>query len=401
MSAGAIQPHESSFFAEASFVCESDWAFKVRYNVSCLICKIDHDAFVRSGFRQRGDLVQLVHDWNNEVFTPSLRNHKCSFKFLRGPNWMGPELCFIIQDNRESYIAIDALGNEILERLCESKFIKHGCTVEPNCLCVEYDADLNAENYRMIKMRKLKSIENSDEFRQNEEETVVASLQQHFRLRQELLQAQANNDYSSKLIFIKTRQAGSAIELSWKIGTTHDEAKLVLRGYRNDTGFVETHPQSTDHGSCVVQTDSPGKSVQQLEPGKEYFYSFFVTEQKPIYAQQNVLASVVKSPKLLRYETITRDVLRFAVRIPAKADVLRVECMLEKLQQRSVDPATERFKEARDKLLTYAELDDGISQLENELIAKIQRKKYSADKREDKILRIKGAVEALRLQISP
>jgi hypothetical protein len=109
------------------------------------------------------------------------------------------------------------------------------------------------------------------------------------------------------------------VELSWEI-KEHQNSGFVLRGFRREGGFAPDKKAFGDQGMCVVETQSNGQSVQHLEAGKEYFYTFFLTKDEPIYAEQKFLETFFGSPAVIGTRTNFADTLRFSIRVPTQME---------------------------------------------------------------------------------
>lgn len=247
----------------------------------------------------------------------------------------------------------------------------------------------------MIKLKARESIENTEAHRAAEEATVIAFLHKKSELQRTFQHVQTDNEHKSNGISVKTRLVGQAMELSWDI-KKYQNSGFVLRGFRKEDGFAHDNSSWNAHGMCVVETQSNGQCVQHLDAGKEYFYTFMLTKDEPVYAEQKLLESFFCSAAVKGTKTRLADSLRFSIRVPTQMEIMQVDRMLEKVKAPPpADPKREKINRAIEELQSFVEFDENITQIGEELIKQIEKKNYSEEVRNQKIERLKALLDSM------
>jgi hypothetical protein len=136
-----------------------------------------------------------------------------------------------------------------------------------------------------------------------------------------------------------------------------------------------------------------------MQEGKEYFYTFLLTFEEPVYADKT-LGDIFGSSRVVGQKTNTVDSIRFSVRVPTQAETLHIEKNLEKLagiDTPAKNPKREKINRAFEELTSFVEFEESMSQWEKDLITQIEKKNYPAEEEKEKIERLKAVVESLRV----
>jgi len=380
-----------------SFIGKTDFGFKVKYRVACGIWKIDSDDFKAARMLEPGRFDDLVEEWHRKVFLPKFTELGCSFKFLIGRNWFGPQLCRAFNDGKEMCVGFDPSFIETLKEMQDTPFRSCGCIIR--FVTTEFcpDETIAKENYDMIKRNWPGRPLETPEYREWEEQFVATCLHQRFELERTLQNVQANQKHKSAIISVSTQLAGCAVELAWNI-SNYENSDYLLRGYRSETGLAPLDRPS-DQGACIAETRANGRAAHHLNEGKEYFYTFLLTRERPIYANRTFVQSLFSSPTVERTETEIVDSLRFSIRAPTQMEILHAERMMEKIRQEPPESArSTKMNKALEELTSFVEFDESMSKWEQDLIGQIKSKRYPAEEERDKIERLKGLVGSLRVQ---
>ena len=411
-----LNAHQTSFLWKNTYLATTDVGFKVKYTLTCDVYKVDHEEFRAARMLEEPNQRQLVDEWHKDVLLPKFKELGYSFKYLSAWNqwdYGNPIPCWVAKEGGEDFIFYDHNCFELSEKLRELPWIvNRGCRAKFFSLKLERvdglirdnslmnDHALIKENYNMIKVRGLKSPENSEQFRTWEETVIVTLLHRHMELQQEFCHIQANQEYKSKMISVKTRLVGSAVELSWELSGYRQDG-CVLRGYRREEGFAR-NDQLGANGMCVVETSGDkGDCVQNLKEDREYFYAFLLTKDEPVYAKQTFLQSLTSTAAVERINTNILDSLRFSIRVPTRAELMRVDRMLERLKM-TPDSNREKFERMFKELSEFVEFDESLSQWEKDLINRIsESENYTPDEKAEKIDRLKGVIGSIRIASEP
>jgi hypothetical protein len=384
---------QTRFVWERPYTVRTQFGFAVNLTVACLVNKVDHEQFRAGRMREEANQQALVRAWYEDVCLPKLKELGCSFEIIIGKNLIVAELCRPGIGKNEGFVCIDPLCLETMGEMKKTEYVKNGCSVEPWALRINLDDENLEENYNMIKARALNSFEDSEEYREQEESMAVTLLHRHMELRREFQRIQTDQKHESKIISVETRLVGRTVELSWKLSGGEHEGS-TLRGYRK---------ADTDHldfaGMIILETQKDsGKTVQNLVEDKEYFYTFLLTKDEPTYAQQSFPQNLLNSPAVIGSETKLLDSLRFSIRVPGQSELLYVQQTIEKLKERDPDPRREPINRALEELRSFVEFDEAISNFEKVMMKEIESKGYSDGEKKDKIERLQGAVESIRVR---
>jgi len=75
--------------------------------------------------------------------------------------------------------------------------------------------------------------------------------------------------------------------------------------------------------------------------------------------------------------------------------------MLERIQQPPADPRRDKLNGALETLMSFVEFDENLSQWEKDLVERIRKKGYSSEECREKMDRVKGVIEVLRINAIP
>jgi hypothetical protein len=403
-----LKPQLRGFIWKKIYIGSTNCGFKVKYTISCLVDIIDRDEFRLAGMSHTANQEKLVDDWHSEIFVPKFKELRYSFRYLVGwDEWDhgNPCLCRIAEEGGEEFVFFDHNSFELRKELKKiSPLEKNGCRAKFFSIEMERNAALKKdepliqENFDMIKLRGLNSPQNTEAFRTWEEAVMISMYHRHAELEKEFLHLQANQRHESKMISIETRLVGSSVEVKWDF-SKYKESDYVLRGHRKEDGFVTNDHSGPANGMCVVETQAfQGKVVQNLKQGNEYFFTFQLAREDPIYAEQKFPQSILNSPQIVGSQTKIADTLRFSIQIPTQAEMMRVEQLIEKAKTRPIDPKREKIDRAIEALTSFVEFEESISEVESTLMKRIKSKGYSEDEAKNKMERLKGLVELIQIR---
>jgi hypothetical protein len=395
------EAHITHFLWHRTFVATTAAAFKAKYKISCFVQKINVEEFRAARMLDENNQEALIDAWHKDVFLPLFQELRCSFHFFgkwANPNSENPCLCRIEREGDREFLFWDLHCVDLEQRLKKlPPFEKNGCSLTLSCMNTESYESLIKENYDMIKMRAVDIPDEASPIRILEEFVVIKMLHQQFELEQQFQHIQTNQKHKGHYIRVETQLVASTIKLTWDCNHK-DNVGYRLRGYRNDTGFADNRDDLSRQGTCVVDTQSRGESVQRLLEGREYFYTFLLTNEEPVNAEETFMQNVrviFGSPIVKGMRTIIVDSVRFAIRVPTPAELARVEQSLEKIKQPSVDPKREKINLALEELSSFVEFEENISELVMELVKRIERKGYPPKEKAQKIARLKALASQL------
>ena len=386
------------FTWKRTYTWQTDFGFHFRYEIVCEVRKIDWEGFKQARMLEQSNQHKLIDTWHTEIFLRYMKELLCSFRFVMTPRGIrldeNPCLCRIVNEGGSDFVFYDYHCRGTTDDIQKLPFQRNGCEVKLWWMTIIFDDLLLKENYNMIKMKEREAIENSVAYRAYEEAFIISLLEKKLELEQAFKNVQTDNDHSSRSIAVKTRLVGQAMELSWDI-KEYQNTGYVLRGFRKEDGFVPDNNSLTAHGMCVVETQSNGKAVQHLEAGKEYFYTFLLTRDEPVYAEQKFVESLFTSAAVRGTRTSIADTLRFPIRVPTQMEILQIERMLEKVKTPAVDPKREKINRAVEDLQSFVEFDETISQFGDTLIQQIEKSNYPEEVRNAKIERLKALLDSM------
>lgn len=379
---------------------QTKYGFKFQLNLSGTIMMFDRDLARRSGIFDETGRAKLLDDWYQKVFVPTLGKLQRFFEIDFSPPSRRVHLCGIANEDKEDYVAVDAGCQETVNALSAVQYSKYGCRVELWMIKPKIEETLMLENYDMLKQRLVSSPENDAVLLEQRELLTVVLWERYFELQREFQNVQSTQQHESKAITVTTKLAGCNVGLSWRLGN-YQNKDFVLRGYRSESGFTTGTPYP-DRGQCIVETQQNGTSCQHLQEGKEYFYTFLLTTDSPVFANDTLVdtvRSVVGNPKVKRVETRVFDSLHFMVRLPTQTELLHVDRMLERSKEMRIDPKREKINRAMEKLTSFVEFEESISEIEKVLVERINNGKGSAKAKRDKIEQLRALAGSLQVQL--
>lgn len=347
---------------------------------------------------------EIMGIWHDQVFLPKFKELQCSFRFVMLPRGdiphEPPSLCRVITKPKTVTVYYDHHCRETIDEIRVIPFRMNGCNVTAFELKVSMsDAQLQ-ENYNMIELTTRERLKDEPLFRAYEEAFVVVRLKRMSELQQTFQAVQTDQGHNAKCFSVKTRLVGRTLELSWDL---KDYARngYLLRGYKNEVGFASEVSLFKDQGVCVVQAQCNGQSIQQLEAGREFYYTFILTRDEPVHEQQNFLQSIFSNAAVVGTKTRIVDTLCFSVRVPTPMEMAEVGRMLERVKETPVDPKREKINRAVNQLETFVEFSESLSDIQKILIKRIKSKKYSPDEEADRIEKLMSSVNSMLVDNQP
>lgn len=377
----------------------TDSGNKILYTITCEIDKVDHEQFRAARMLKQNRQDMLLDEWHRTVFTPKYRELRCSFRLLINFFYGKPSFCRIIKEGEKDFVAFDQDAYETIKEIAKIPFQKNGCSVKIFALEATLDEACAAENnYMLRKLNGVNDLENSEVYRKNQEAVVITFINGRFQLEKQFMTAQFDQKHSGKMFDLSSRLVGQSLEISWDLKRS-DDGVHTLRGYRRENGFLPLEKGLEEQGTYIVETQRSGKTVHHMQEGKEYFYTFLLTFEEPVYAEKT-LGDIFGSPRVVGQKTNTVDSIRFSVRVPTQAETLHIEKNLERLAGKDTpakNPKREKINRAFEELTSFVEFEESMSQWEKDLITQIEKKNYPVEEEKEKIERLKAVVESLRV----
>jgi hypothetical protein len=378
----------------------TDGGSKIQITISCNVDKIDHEEFRAARMLDRNRQDMLLDEWYRAVFLPRFAELKCSFRLLIDYFFWTPSLCRIVKEGNEEFVAFDQHGYETVKEIAKIHFKKNGCSVKLFALEASMDEASAEENNHMLRiLNGVNAVENSEAYRKHQEAVVVTLINGRFQLEKQFMTAQSDQKHSAKSFDLRSRLIGQSLEISWDLKRAADGVH-TFRGYRRENGFLPLEKGLEEHGTYFVETQRNGKAVQHIQDGKEYFYTFCLTVEEPVYANKSLMDTILfNDPKPVGTKTKIVDSVRFSARASTQEEKLRIERALDKIAGKSVaseDPKRAKLNHAFEELVSFVEFDENLSQWEKDLTARIESKSYSDEERKEKVERLKAVIESLR-----
>ena len=383
-----------------TYEAQTECGFKVKYVLNVWVAMVDHPKFTAARMLKESNQEQFIDQWHQEVFLRRFRELDYAFELIVGPNYMSPVFTRRGQAEDGKNVWIDPHALELVREVQDVPFTRYGCRVSFLTVSFLEDESLYEENYKMIKLRKLDSIENTPTFREQEEAIVIAFKNQEIKLKREFERLQSDQKHTSDVITVETKRVGNVVEISWKLVEAWKNGYFHLRGFRREGAFAAHGASFKEHGMCLVETQNDGTAVQHLEEGKEYFYAFFLTTETEVCKDNgpvDTIRTVIGIPAVTEVHTKVVDSLRFSIRVPTQAEKWRVERMLEKaMQQPPVDPKLEKKNKLDETLTSFVEINAWLSRREKELIAEIEGQGLPPKELKIQIAQLKATIAYLR-----
>lgn len=188
--------------------------------------------------------------------------------------------------------------------------------------------------------------------------------------------------YTADSFTIETEKAGRSLKIKWKFKP--DASGFYLWGFRDTGGFSNDQWSEDKNGARVIDAYTEGETVEVLQEGVAYFYTFFL---KPFKETQYTNR---KSP------------LRFQITIETKAETDAIEAMLEKAEQvKKADRSRENMSQAVKELGLVMEFDEAVDDMEKSLIERIKKKNLPKDEEEEKVEFVRDAARLQRDKYQP
>jgi hypothetical protein len=377
--------HITQWALDDWFPAKTTQGYHLKYRVSCWVTRVDDAAFRKARMLEEPNQKALFSWWHETVFLPEFRRTKSAFMFFFG-KWMAanPWLTRINGEGSSKWIGGDPNCCDFIREVRAKTVEKNGCVLRLLSLETALDESLIEENYRMFVIRNVSSVENSADYRELEESLAVALRHKKLMLERELLLAESEQKHESKSISIQTRRVGQMMEMQWNIP---ERSSYRLRGYRREGGGFSPTIDTLTGGTLVVDTTRRDKSVQHLKEGVEYFFTFILTHDDPVFRTSHptdMIRAVVGSPVVESTVPSIKDSLRFVVRIPNQGEIAGHK-----------DPVERRIENAVLAMRTEARFGEAVKRLERELIRDIKNSNCPDDEKEDRIGKIHDLANAL------
>lgn len=380
-------PYETSqwrvFFKDRTCHVETRFGYKVPFHLAVMFEKVDHRQFKDARMLREESQWAFFDKVLNEVVLPRMTGHG-RFVRLFADRPTRPALCKVITDNEGVHVAGDVACSDMNQEFSTVQFTKLGCktlTIRV-AMKIRYPSpdDLAIANYNhMKKLFNVDAIENSEAYGAAEEGLIVALARREIETRRTLAICQSEGTHDGRRLRVSTRIAGQSLQIEWVLKDSLNSGEKVL-GYRREGGYAANALLFTSNGECVVDAVASGTATYNVRPGTEYFFSFFVRDEA-----------------LVGYS----DMVRFTVRMPTEQELHRFDALIShlsegrKLQDKKLNPKTSA---ALETVQSFVEFDESVSEMEKEMIARIQKGSYSDEEKEDKIERLKSVIESLRIE---
>ena len=382
-------PYESSqwkvFFLERDCLVTTRFGYQVPFHLAVTFEKIDHESFKRAQMLREESRWYLFDKVVSSIVLPRMtRNGRFVRLFSDRPT--RPALCKLITEADGEYIALDVACSDLNAELSKVHFEKSGCKVTRLYVHMgtKYPPsdEIALDNYTHMKtVFKENSPENSAEYGAAEEALIIALAQSEVAMRRKLTICQAEGAHRGSVLHITTKMAGSSLQIRWLLNDSLARGEKVL-GYRKEGGFSADSLPYVKNGECIADSTTHGETTYNLRAGIEYYFTFFVSDST---------------------QADYRDMVRFSVRMPTEAELTRFDALLSRLlegqsqQDKKINPKT---KAALEAVQSFVEFDESVSQMEKEMIARIEKGPYTDEEKEEKIERLKAVVDSLRAENS-
>lgn len=389
--------HLSQWVWDRWFEGETECGYRIKYNIACRVEKIDPVAFRKSGMNQRENRDAFVEYLHNSIFLPAWKNGRYFFGLLDDYEEQDAlRICRYAEIEGEDWFALDPEALDLKGAVGRSLVKKNGCCGEFLTIELKIDEKLAKENFEMIKIRRAGGAKTTDDFRQAEEAVVIAKHHAFWEAQRALQGAQVEQHHEAISMSVRTEQAGQGLSLEWSMpGDGHR-----IRGYRTENGFPEGF-ESDELGRLVVDATRRGKSVQHLAEGKEYFFTFILTREDPVFRNETVLDTVrsaVGKPAIAGVKETPQDLIRFSVRIPTQAELIRVDQKLQQLTERKAAPVNQQLQDSLKYLMELRAFEETLRTFEASETERINDSNDSDAVKQERIARLKDQINNLLVQ---
>jgi len=290
---------------------------------------------------------EVVEAWHKELFLPEMRHSFFTLGFSTprsNASTIYPQVhAWRIVETGGSTAVIRDDGNllaaAIRERCQKMRWECHGCDVLFHDMKLNVSGDDIEENYKMLTREQVQQAEASEPYSKFQEIAAATAynVQQELTVKNyilaEDLQAQRREQIvSNSILTVQTYGMGNAQLLKWTITNRLGFAGLEVIGFRRSGSFGGDPLSETGNGERIVHSRQDGSSVDQLEEGKTYYYTF-----------------------IIRHRSESGTWLRFTVSVPSTAEQaaqLEQTLKLKELEQRLQAVTTPKVTVApRDKEL--------------------------------------------------
>jgi len=361
--------------------------FKIKYKLTLHIHRVNDAEFKAARMLEEEQIESLIYAFNEDFLSWMKETNR--YFYLDSLYGIGHVIH--ATDAGEIEDEINCSGTTKAHN--DHKFLKYGCLVELILLDVRIDTDNEAllwENCFMIDRTTMEHLENKYQTLKLEEAWNMVLLREWLRLNKawkEKVRIGSNRNYTGKWIEVQVENQGNEIVLRWNYKNDSESARFHLRGFRKEGGFAIAD-DDTSQGTLVIDRWGPDWKSERLEMGKTYFYTFKIS------FRHNKSGDDAEQERL-RFEITTpsdTSIDEFAQRMNEIVE------NSEKEKNPPPDPRREKVNRAIDELRAFVEFDESLTQWENDLIKQIESKGYSPEEQEDKIERLKLAVESLRVE---
>jgi len=374
------------FVIEHTFRAQTLSGFDIEYWMNLACERIDVAESIKAEVENPNVQKMIALDFHDDVFEPYFNERSYFWHFdHRAVSALGklyevfPTIIGEVVEENGTTVAREVLRQRLkAEMVMKPPYRTRGCEIRlldfstptPTVEVIE-------RNYKMLTEEQKEAIATSHAFGIGAEMLAVSLLK--FRL--ELLR-NGTKEYKADCFTIETEKAGRSLKIKWKLGPNADG--YYIWAFRNTSGFSENQFSETDNGMRVVDSYNNGETVEVLDEGVAYFYTFFLQPFQPTDRWQK------KSP------------LRFQETIETKAETAVIEEALKRFEQRkAVEPEKEKLSRALKQVGAYVEMDRAFDAMEKSFIDEIAKSDYSEEEKKRKIERLQAVIVMIRSDYEP
>jgi hypothetical protein len=368
--------------------------FKAKYRIYCAV-RLDSREELSNARRRYGNALEetVVDQWHQEVLLPQLESDEFAFDLILDDVFTCSPTSL-----DEKTIRTPLCNYQIVSRLRERTLVRYGCRVELLEINMVLDEDCIMSNYNLVDDSTGTLKEDSPEYRAIQRMLSVMLAKRRLDFERECLNVYSNEEHQSQKLQVKVNLAGQSVEIEYNLKElTGDDCPRILHGFRRTEGFCLDNSLNRQ-GTSVVQSQASGKLLQRLQPGTEYFFTFLLTEDEPVYQEATGISSLFQRATIKEHRTKVVDSLRFTVRIAAALELERVDRLIEAITQITPDSKETKINRALEEISSFVEFDETLTKVENELIESLKAKGYPPEELQAKTERLRLVVESLRVE---
>lgn len=297
----------AGFFKYFSFdrwyAAKTPWGFDVHYRLKGTVQRVNNETFREGRMLEPGKIDAVADRWNVEVFPRAVGPTFISLGFANEqlPDGIYPKAWLFRTELREGRQQLVPDHNVSYARQAIRSFLHKSNWEWNGCKVVHVDlyaavSDLSIHrNYAMLKPEQIAAAESDKRMQRATEVAAVAALERWMLMNEELQKAERNQDVGNKFLTVKTWGLDNKQFFRWTKKEQRSKEDWEVLGFREENGFCEdpySEAASATRIRVVHSNLEADKTVNSLQPGRTYYFSFFLknarTQVKDAFLRMSV-----------------------------------------------------------------------------------------------------------------